>query len=409
MSDIPKFDSGSISPISGSTPYGFYDLDSTYQNEGPKLALWVARRLGYPVTDVELDDFQIYACFEEAITEYGAQVHQFNIRQNMMKAQGGSTGSSLNNTPLNDGSLNTLIDIAQDYGSEAGVGGDIDYQKGFIEVNANQQEYDLLNHPSSSINPSSAFYGASGSNSPTASIDGISNIEIKEIYHNEVPASERYYYPYYGTAGGTTSGAGGGALLDEFDFDGYPIDDSYYMLYPVYEDLLRIQGLELSDTVRRSQFTFKIINNKLTLFPIPRAKFKVWFDFIEKADRSGFVSRDGDGVVSDYSNIPYSNLKYSDINDVGKQWIRKYTLALCKELLGEIREKYSNIIAPGDQLTLNGPSLRSEAQTEKEMLMQQLRENLDEVGRRKQMEMENDISEKMQQQMSRVPTKIYIG
>lgn len=390
MVTIPKW-SGTPGTISGSTPYGFYDNDTQFNAEGPRLANWVARRLGYPITDVELQDLQIYAAFEEAVTEYGAQVHQFNIRQNMLKTQGSSTGSSLNGTSINSGDVSTIIELAQDYGSEAGVGGTVEYKKGYVETKAGQQVYDLLNYTSSSLSGSASTFKHNQS-----------NIEIKEVYHDFGPASVRYYDPY------SMTGMGYRNLIDDFGFGEYSPAITFRM-YPIYEDLLRMQAIEFNDQVRRSAFTFKLIDNKLTVFPIPKSDFKIWFDYIEKDDRSDLSQRSKKGVVSDYSNVPYNNLTYSEINDVGKQWIRKYTLALCKEVLGEIREKYSSIPIPDGEMTLNGPSLRSEAQSEKEALIQQLRENLDETSRRKQMEMESSISEQMQGQLSRIPNKIYIG
>ena len=78
---MSNFWSGSAdNVISGSTPFGIYDTDSEYQTDGPKVASWCAKRLGYPIVDVELVDLNFYACFEEAVSEYSAQVNQFNIK-----------------------------------------------------------------------------------------------------------------------------------------------------------------------------------------------------------------------------------------------------------------------------------------------------------------------------------------
>ena len=390
MADIPKWP-GSGSEASGSTPFGFYDLDSSFTVEAPKVASWCAKRLGYPIVDVELQDLQFYACFEEAVTEYGAQVHQFNIRQNMMKLQGSPTSSNLNNTFIGGGEINNLVTLAQDYGSEVGVGGNVEWRKGSITVGSGLQTYDLLTHPSSSLSGSSSTL-----------VNDQSNIEIKRIYHNLDPAITRYYDPF------ALTGTGYRNLIDDFGFGSYSPAVNF-VLYPIYEDLLRIQAIEFNDTVRRSSFTFKLIDNKLTVFPIPQTTFNIWFDYIEKDDRSNIGARSQGGVVSDYSNVPYQNLTFNSINDVGKQWIRKYTLALSKEVLGAIREKYSSIPIPGETISLDGAALRAEASAEKETLITQLRENLEETSRRRQMEIEQEISEKMNQQLSRIPIPIFIG
>lgn len=390
MADIPKWP-GSGSEASGSTPFGFYDLDTSFTTEAPKVASWCAKRLGYPIVDVELQDLQFYACFEEAVTEYGAQVHQFNIRQNMMKLQGSPTSSNLNNTFIGGGEINNLVTLAQDYGSEAGVGGSVEWRKGYVTVGSGSQIYDLLTDGGSSL-----------SGSASTLVNDQSNIEIKRIYHNVDPAITRYYDPF------ALTGTGYRNLIDDFGFGSYSPAVNFVM-YPIYEDLLRIQAIELNDSVRRSAFTFKLIDNKLTVFPIPQTTFKIWFDYIEKDDRSNIGARSQGGVVSDYSNVPYQNLTFNSINDVGKQWIRKYTLALSKEVLGAVREKYSSIPIPGETISLDGSALRAEATSEKESLITQLRENLEETSRRRQMEIEEEISEKMSNQLARIPIPIFIG
>ena len=114
-------------------------------------------------------------------------------------------------------------------------------------------------------------------------------------------------------------------------------------------------------------------------------------------------------VISDYSNVPYDNMEYKFINDVGKQWIRKYTLALAKEMLGYIRGKYSSLPIPNAEITLNGSDLISAAQTEKEGLITELKEILDTMSRQAQLERKQAEADALQQQMNKIPLKIYIG
>ena len=70
---------GSSSFFPGQTPFGIYDEDYTFQEDAPKMALWCARRLGFPIQNVELQDENFYACFEESVSEYSAQVNQFRF------------------------------------------------------------------------------------------------------------------------------------------------------------------------------------------------------------------------------------------------------------------------------------------------------------------------------------------
>jgi hypothetical protein len=180
---------------------------------------------------------------------------------------------------------------------------------------------------------------------------------------------------------------------------------------PIFEDLLRIQQIEFNDQIRKSAHTFNIVGNKLTIFPLPASTTvkELWIDYYVRKDfieNSVGVQSD---VVADYSNVGYDFIPYSDINDVGKQWIRKYTLSLVKELLGAVREKYSTIPIPGSEVSLDGAALRAEAQTEKEALMTQLRENLEELSRKVQFENRNNEANQQQEMLRKVPLAIYIG
>ena len=117
----------------------------------------------------------------------------------------------------------------------------------------------------------------------------------------------------------------------------------------------------------------------------------------------------GSNTIGDYSNVPYNNIPYSGINSVGKQWIRKYFLALCKEVLGSIRQKYQTIPIPGAEVSLDGGELRQEAASEKEQLMTQLRENLEATGRKAQMELRESEAQQLNSALQKIPLGIYIG
>jgi hypothetical protein len=181
---------------------------------------------------------------------------------------------------------------------------------------------------------------------------------------------------------------------------------------PLYEDVLRMQHIEFNDHIRKSAFTFNIVNNNLTIFPVPSAVSPIktiYFDYFERTDFENNSAIVKSNVVSDYSDIKYDFIQYSNINDVGKQWIRKYTLALAKELLGAIREKYNEIPIPDATVSLDGAALRSEAQVEKDALITQLRENLEELSRKQQFEIRKNEADYHQEMLKKVPLTIYIG
>jgi len=152
----------------------------------------------------------------------------------------------------------------------------------------------------------------------------------------------------------------------------------------------------------------------MRIFPIPTESSSIYVDYVLTEDRDNplrtrYSGSSDDTVVSDYSNVNYDFMVYSNINDVGKQWIRKYTLALSKELLGIIRSKYGNIPIPNAEVSLDGDTLRAEATAEKEQLIEQLRENLEQTSRKALMEAQKDESDFQQETLRKVPYPIYIG
>ena len=376
---------GSGSAVSGNTPFGFYDTDSEFQTEAPKFADWCAKRLGYPLMNVELQDKQFYACLEESVSEYSAQINQFNIKDNLLSLQGQSTSSNLTHKRVTP-NLGRSVFLSQAYGTEAGVGGLVEVKSGSVDVISGSQSYDL--------------------NALWADVSESGNaIELQRVFYEETPAVQRYFDPYAGTGAGTMN------LLDQFGFGNYSPAVTFLMM-PVYADMLRLQAIELNDQIRKSAYSFQLRNNKLRIFPRPDSDYKLHFEYVVRSDRDNVLITEYSGssdVISDFSNVPYDNMKFTNINDVGKQWIRKYGLALTKELLGIVRSKYGAIPIPGAETSLDGDTLRSEASAEKEALVTQLREILEQTSRKALMEADKDESEFLQEKLRKVPYPIYIG
>ena len=376
---------GSGSAVSGNTPFGFYDTDSEFQTEAPKFATWCAQRLGYPLMNVELQDIQFYACLEESVSEYSAQINQFNIKDNLLSLQGQSTSSNLTHKRVTP-NLGRSVFLSQAYGTEAGVGGLVEVKSGSVDIVSGSQTYDL--------------------NALWADVSESGNaIELQRVFYEETPAVQRYFDPYAGTGAGTMN------LLDQFGFGNYSPAVTFLMM-PVYADMLRLQAIELNDQIRKSAYSFQLRNNKLRIFPRPDSSYKLHFEYVVRSDRDNALITEHSGssdVISDFSNVPYDNMKFTSINDVGKQWIRKYGLALTKELLGIVRSKYGAIPIPGAETSLDGDTLRSEASAEKEALVTQLREILEQTSRKALMEADKDESEFLQEKLKKVPYPIYIG
>jgi len=385
--------------ISGSsTPFGIYDSDSGFRNDAPKTATWVAKRLGYPIVNIELDNEQIFTCFEESTSEYSAQVNQFNIRNNLDILRGQKKeafgGRSNYSQTLVDGSyLPTTVRMSQQYGTLAGVGGNTSIKKAYINLSVGKQKYDLMTEAYDSVTSASFSTMYTGS----------STIDVTKVFYEATPAIARFFDPYSVGAQGTLN------LMSELGFGNFS-PAAQFLMMPLYEDVLRMQQIEFNDHIRKSTFTFNIVDNKLEIFPLPTGVLsKMYFEYMSRDEFEHDSQTIQSDSLSDYSDIPYDFIQYSNINDVGKQWIRKYTLALSKELLGAIREKYSTVPIPDGEISLDGAALRAEAQVEKDELVKQLRENLEEMSRKNVMENKTHESNHHQEMLRKVPLKLYVG
>jgi len=375
---------GSPSDPTGLTPFGIFEAEVEFLAEAPKIANFVAHRLGYPVLDVELTDKNIYTCFEEAILTYAAQVNQFLAREHMLAAQGMPTSSVLTGQNVVKTALPQIVKLASVYGVEAETGGDVDVRRGVVSCSPGTQSYDLKE-----------LWG-DVSESGNA-------IEIRKVYHQMKPAVARYYDPFATTGLGLTN------LMSEFGFDGYSPAVTFVMM-PAYEDLLRLQAIEINDTIRKSAYSFTVANNTIYFTPLFQNETVVYFDYMVVDEKqAGMFTSGSEGLISDYSNIPYTHIQYGDINSIGRQWIYKYTLAVAKELLGMIRSKYQRIPIPNAEILLDGEILRREASAEKEALIKELRETLDIVGLKAQMQRQAEIAKTTQEIFDKVPLYFYIG
>ena len=376
MTEIPIWPgSSSFSP--GETPFGLFDTDANFQTDADHVANWCAKRLGYPIVDIELQDVNFYACFEEAISEYSNQVNQFNIQQNLLSLIGTPTTNKATHRNISP-NLGDIIQIASEYGVDTFTNGNVNFYSASINIETSKQVYDL----NTLIRDVKA---------PTGSI------EIKRVHHYAPPAALRFYDPYLGNQ----------AMLDTFGFGAYSTGVSFTLM-PMYADLLRVQAIEFNDMMRKSSYSFELINNKLRIFPVPQKDYKLWIEYIVKEERSNPLKYPS-GSVSDFSNAPYEFMDYGNINSVGKTWIYSYALALTKETLGYVRGKYASIPIPNGETTLNSSDLLSAATAEKTALVAELREILDTTTRAKLLEAKKAEVDSLTGTLVGSPLLIYIG
>ena len=388
MSNIQIWNGTSLF-TNGKTPFGFYDTDTSFANDADKIATWCAQRLGYPVINIELQDINFYAAFEEAVTTYGNEVYQYKVRENYLSMEGNSSDISFNNKVVTP-NLGSVIRLSQTYGTEAGAGGKVTYYTGSLTLTEGVQDYDM-----------NAWANAS------ASLSAGDSIEIKKVFFESPPAIVRYFDPYAGTGTGIQS------LLETFGF-GQMSPGINFLLMPIFFDVQKIQAIELNDQIRKSAFSFDLVGNQLRIFPIPTniqlgLNDKLRIHYIKVSERDSVIDADDTrNLITNVSNVPYNNPTYSLINSIGKVWIRQYTLALAKEMLAYIRGKYGTVPVPGAEVTLNQADLLADARSEKEALLTQLRATLDEVSRKSQLEKQSMEAEYAQKMLINAPMTIYI-
>jgi hypothetical protein len=389
---------GSSSFFPGETPFGFYDNDSDFQVDADKVAKFCALRLGYPIENVELQAVNFYTAFEEATTVYGNELYAYQLRDNYLSLEGVNTGSVTPNSNIITPSMANIVRLSEQYGEEAGVGGNVTWYKGRLTLEAGVQKYDLADWAISQ------------------SITG--GIEIKNVWYQPPPAVNQLYSTSLLTGQGGLGGVPAAGLY------GFGYGYANYLMMPTSFTMQNIQAIEMQNQVMLSNYTFNIIDNVLSVFPVPGTGFAddgidgganlyygeyLIFDFIKIDDRLNSAVTNGTGKISNSSNVPYNNPNYNQINSIGRSWIFEFTLALSKEMLGYTRNKYSTIPIPGAEVQLNGDTLISAATSEKEALVTRLREYFDSTSRQSLLERRAAESVARKSELGEVPMTIFIG
>jgi len=378
---------------SGQTPYGTYDADSTFQTDVVSVTKWVAKRLGHPVLQLEIPSGSIYACFEESINEYSSHINNYNIKNWMWEQYGEKnriTGSAVSTTGSLDPitpSIGPSIALSEKYGQAVNLNENYDLKKGYITLSGSAQDYDLQD----------VWANVSESGK---------RIEVQRVFNHAPAAVSRFYDPYAGSFDQRQ-------LLDAFGFGNVSPAISF-VLKPISYDLARANAIETSDLVRKSAYSFELHNNNLRIFPRPLDGDngeRIYFEYYVKDDVRNTNNENAglQGGVSDPSNVPYSFITYNSINAPGRQWIRKYTSALAKELLGIIRSKYSAMPVPDGEVTLDGEGLKAEGREEKTQLLEELKEFLESVSLTEKLKAEAEEANAQQEVLAKAPLPLYIG
>jgi hypothetical protein len=369
--------------ITNPTPFGFYDLESDFITEADSMVVFVKRKLGDDVLSVELTKKQIFANFEEAVLEYSSIVNQYQAKSQLVDFLGFPTGSIMSGSEerFPRQNLEFLTRFAEPYAMEAGIGGSYNMLSGSISLENGRQDYDI--------------YTELKDESGTALFDSTAGkIKVVEVYHFNPQAAYRFF--------DTTSAIN--YLNNEFSFESFTPETIFYVL-PVFEDILRAGQLDLSNRVRRSNYSYRVEGTKIRIFPTPTTDNKeLWIRMRQYADPLSPAYTDNTTYgVSNMSNIPFGNIQYNRINSIGRQWIRQYTAALCMQTLGQIRSKFGNIPVPGESIQLNGGDLLSNGRADADALKTTLREMLDSMTYEKLTEIQATRAENINKQLKFIP------
>jgi len=407
---------GNVANVTTSSlPFGIYISADHWTNEQIDMfkkgaadqVSYVYRRLGGDVLDIEIVENQVYAAYEEATLEYSYLVNLHQSKNALSIALGSATGkfdskgnltgSNLDHPELKypEYKLGYAIRVGQAYSTIADMNGTENVYSASIDVKELVQDYDLQAAISSS---------AAAGNVPYAGLVGNKRVNIKKVYYKS-PAASWNFYGYFG----------GLNVVGNLSTYGQYADDSTFEIIPAWQNKLQAMAYEDALKTRISDWSYQLRNNKLRLFPTPTSTTpnKVWFlftipDTTFEEDPAG-TPANGNNGVNNLNTLPFENLPYDAINSIGKQWIRRFCLSLCKEMLGHIRSKFATIPIPNEAVTLNGPALLSEAKAEQKELRDELMKILDDTTYDKLAAKDLTIAENAAKTLNYAPNLIFVG
>ena len=378
------------------TPFSFFDSDISFQTEADAMVTFVKRKMGDDVLSVELTKKEIWACFEESCCEYSRLIHETKISSELTNVLGLPTGSSDLTNKYARRTVEYLLRMAEPYATEAFVGGSTNGTLGYIDLVQGKQDYNIY----SDVKDNSTGIGVyemmpSGSKG---------KLKVVEIFHFEPLAAQQFLL----NASNITN-----FLATNFNYESYVNSTVFYVL-PVFEDVLRRGMLETAFRVRRSNYSYEVLGGNLRIYPIPSTDLqlgRLYIKLMPPQNPLNPTAYTDDSIygISGPQNMPLGNIPFSSINQPGRQWIRQYTLALCRELLGLIRSKFQTVPIPNADLTLNGEALVTQGREDKEKLTTQMKEFLANLTHTKMLENDALAAENLNKQLKYIPMPLGKG
>lgn len=408
---------GTVGDVAATLPYGIYKESTDFLSGAAEQVAYVYKKLGGDVLDIEIKADNVYANYEEAVLEYSYIINSHQAKNVLSDFLGTTTGSFDHKGELKASSLSSSLSgttmalkyprfefayarrVAEGMGVDAGVGGNITEYSASIKTVSGQQDYDLQTIISSAA---SSGTDAAGNTVPYQDKVGNKRVLIKRVYYKTPHAMWRFY-GYYG----------GLNTVGNLSNYGQYADDSTFEVIPTWQNKAQSLAFEDSIYTRNSHYSYELTDNWLRIYPKPVSSspsyfwvsFSISTDPWEKNDRAD----DGIDGVNNMNTLPFENIPYANINSIGKQWIRRFCLALSKETLGQVRSKFASIPIPGAEVSLNGSDLLSQAKEEQEMLRTELKELLDELTYGKMMVGDAESVEAVNNIQKKIPLKVFVG
>ena len=406
---------GTLLQVTGTLPFGIYTGSAGFISGATDQVSYVYKKLGGDVVDIELTVGNVYAAYEEAVLEYSYIINLHQGKNVLSDALGNTTGTFDHKGDIQSGPSGSNLRfpkfklaygnrVADGLTTMAGLGGTAPGYSGSFTVVKDNQDYDVQ-----AIVQDASTSGVDDVGNPVAYAGKVEDhrIIIDKVFYRSPIAMWRFY-GYYGGIGVV----GNSSTYGQF------ADDSTFEVIPTWQNKMQAIMYEDSLYTRVSHYSYEIINNKLRLYPNPSSERffagdlrRIWFKFRIDTDAwsTDNTYKDGTDGVNNLNTLPFDNVPYKNINAIGKQWIRKYALALCKEMLGQIRGKFTSIPIPGDAITLNHADLLSQAKDEQEALKTKLSEMLEQTEYKELVKGDQEKVAAVEETLRRSPLPIFVG
>jgi len=406
---------GSAADVAAAVPYGSYTGSLEFLTGAATQVNYVYKKLGGDVVDIELTPSNVYAAYQEACLEYSYIVNLHQSENILSDVLGQTTGTFDHKGEMVTGPTNVNLrypkfqfqyarKIGDAVATAAGFGGTTPIYSASFAPTSNVQDYDLQTIISGASH--------SGLDDGGTSVDfsgkvGNSRVIITRVFYMSPRAMWRFY-GYYGGVG----------VVGNYSTYGQFADDSTFEVIPTWQNKLQAIMYEDSIYTRTSHYSYELKDNMLRLFPSPGdhgfdgLQDRIWVQFyVDQGDSWEDNSRydEGNRGINNFNTLPFDNLPYENINAIGKQWIRKYALALCKEMLGQIRGKFTTMPIPGESVTLNHSELLSQAKEEQQQLKDKLREIIDRINYNELAKADAEVTEAAANALKHSPLPIFVG